>query len=165
VSISLSLILPRILGFICIKFIFFSIPRISSNLENPEDVDENMQKPIYTFLASEKHQIYSLAFHKDFLIVGTIDLITGYLWNGKTHKITKMAWEVKLPVNSDMLDKAEVNYLWLDVENEHLYAGCGDNNIYCINLEDGKVLKTLEGHKDFIHCVDGRSVGVLNCDV
>lgn len=35
--------------------------------------------------------------------------------------------------------------------NHLLYAGCGDNNIYIISLEDGKILRTMQGHTDYIH--------------
>lgn len=38
-------------------------------------------------------------------------------------------------------------------ENNVLYAGCGDNKIHIINLENGKILNSLEGHNDFIHSV------------
>lgn len=35
--------------------------------------------------------------------------------------------------------------------NHLLYAGCGDNNIYVISLEDGKIVRNLQGHTDYIH--------------
>jgi THO complex subunit 6 len=54
-----------------------------------------------------------------------------------------------------MLEKGEINYLWLDRDKGHLYAGCGDNNVYGINLEDGKVFSTLKAHTNYVHCIDG----------
>jgi len=34
-----------------------------------------------------------------------------------------------------------------------LYAGCGDNNIYVINMEGGNIVQCLKGHTDYIHDV------------
>lgn len=36
-------------------------------------------------------------------------------------------------------------------EKHIIYAGCGDNKIYKINLDGGKILKVLEGHDSYIH--------------
>lgn len=36
-------------------------------------------------------------------------------------------------------------------ENHLLYAGCGDNKIHTINLDNGKILNSFAGHTDFIH--------------
>ncbi|PSN29091.1 THO complex subunit 6 [Blattella germanica] len=35
----------------------------------------------------------------------------------------------------------------------YLYAGCGDNRIYVFSLEDGKLIRTMEGHDDYIHSI------------
>jgi WD40 repeat protein len=35
----------------------------------------------------------------------------------------------------------------------HIYAGCGDNKIYIFSLEDGKLVRTMEGHDDYIHSI------------
>lgn len=103
----------------------------------------------------EKSQIYSLSYYNDFLIVGTNSEISGYTFKGQ--QIGKKAWEVRIPSTPENTELNEVNYLWLDKENGHLYAGCGDNNIYSISLEDGKILRTFSGHTNYIHCLDGNS--------
>lgn len=37
-------------------------------------------------------------------------------------------------------------------ERDHLmYVGCGDNKIHVINLDNGQVLQSLEGHQSYIH--------------
>jgi THO complex subunit 6 len=38
-------------------------------------------------------------------------------------------------------------------ENNLIYAGCGDNDIHIINLENGKILSRLSGHTSFIHSI------------
>lgn len=71
------------------------------------------------------------------------------------NEITKPAWEVKISGNREQLEQAEVNSLWLDKSSGNLYAGCGDNVIYEISLEDGRIARDYSGHKDYIHCVHG----------
>jgi THO complex subunit 6 len=51
------------------------------------------------------------------------------------------------------LDKPDVNSLAVKLEDEKLYAGCGDGKIYAFDLYGGKLIRTFEGHSDFIHCV------------
>lgn len=91
--------------------------------------------------------------------MGTLATVTGYSWI--KNEITKKAWEVKLSSkgNKDSMDPKwiEVNSFWLDKINSTLYAGCGDNQIYAISLENGTILREFDGHKDYIHCVHGTS--------
>lgn len=47
----------------------------------------------------------------------------------------------------------EINDMWLDENN--LYAGLGDGNLYSFNLEYGSFIKKYTGHKDYIHSVHG----------
>ena len=53
----------------------------------------------------------------------------------------------------DNLEKPDVNCLLYSKENHVIYAGCGDNKIHAINLENGKILSSLSGHTDFIHSI------------
>jgi THO complex subunit 6 len=53
----------------------------------------------------------------------------------------------------DELDKADVNSMTVRPEEDKLYAGCGDNKIYCYDLDGGKLIRTFQGHDDYIHCV------------
>ena len=38
-------------------------------------------------------------------------------------------------------------------EKSTLYAACGDNTIYQVDLEYGKTVSKFTGHEDFIHCM------------
>ncbi|KAJ6643729.1 THO complex subunit 6 [Pseudolycoriella hygida] len=120
---------------------------------------ETAIRPIQIFKIVENGgQIHSLAFHNNFVIVGSRNAsVTGYSW--VKNEITKKAWEVKLSStnNIDSMDPKwiEVNSFWLDKENGILYAGCGDNQCYAISLENGKIIREFDGHKDYIHCVHG----------
>lgn len=53
----------------------------------------------------------------------------------------------------DSYDKPDINYMVYSKVNNLLYVGCGDNNIYVINLEDRKILRSMQGHTDYIHCL------------
>lgn len=133
-----------------------SIDRILSCSESSNgDPDKPPTAPQAVFPLPEKCQVYSLSFHKDFLIVGLNGEICGYAWNVKNATIGKRAWTVKLPVSAEYTDINEVNYLWMDKTDEILYAGCGDNVMYAISLEDGRITRNFQGHKDYIHCVSG----------
>lgn len=54
----------------------------------------------------------------------------------------------------DSMLPIDVNCLILNKEDNILYAGCGDNNVYAFNFECGDVVHKFEGHKDFIHSID-----------
>lgn len=56
-------------------------------------------------------------------------------------------------ISRDSYEKPDVNFMVYSKLNNILYAGCGDNNIYVINLEEGKILRSLQSHTDFIHCL------------
>lgn len=56
-------------------------------------------------------------------------------------------------LSRDSYDKPDINYMVYSKIDHLLYAGCGDNNIYIVNLEDGRILRSLQGHTDYIHCL------------
>lgn len=120
-----------------------------------QDGDANKAlEPIQIFKVSDKHLIHSLAFHRNFLVVGTTGEIAGYAWNNE--KLGKKLWTISIPSSEDSLGFADVNYLWLDEANDLLYAGCGDNKIYCVNLDNGQIVRDFNEHKDYIHAVFGQ---------
>lgn len=138
-------------------FEFFSISYIcaeSSDCDSHQ-IRQKSIRPVQVFKIESSGQIHSLIFHNNFVIVGTLGTVTGYSW--MKNEITKKAWEVKLSSSGNM-DPTEVNSFWLDKVNAVLYAGCGDNVIYAISLENGKILRAFDGHKDYIHCVHGSSI-------
>lgn len=119
------------------------------------EYDVKSSDPIQVYKASNTSQIYSLAFFKDNLIVGTNGVIFGLSWATGNNKnlLSTVKWTINL---SNCHEFNEVNYLLLDTENCNLYAGCGDSSIYCISLEDGKIVRHYDkAHKDYIHCVAG----------
>lgn len=42
----------------------------------------------------------------------------------------------------------------MDAKNDNIFVGCGDNSVYAIKLEAGQVLRSFNGHTDYIHCID-----------
>lgn len=113
---------------------------------------DNISDPIAIFKSDEN--VYSLAFHREFLIVGSSGVVSGHPITSSGH-IQKRSWSIQLPISPECLMMAEVNDIWVDSENDTLYAGCGDSNVYACSLEDGSFIRKLTGHKDFIHSVSG----------
>ncbi len=88
------------------------------------------------------------------MIVGRAGEVTGYTIN-KQEKITKKSWNIQIPISAESRDLDEVSSIWIDKEYSILYAGCGDNNVYVASLEDGKIIRKLAGHQDYLHSVHG----------
>lgn len=149
------------------EILVFSIESLTIDISDsdslaltPETKIGSNTEPLQIFNASEKSQIYSLSYFNDFLIVGTNAEITGYSFKGQ-QIASKKVWEVRIPSTPENAELNEINCLWLDRDAGNLYAGCGDNNIYSVSLEDGKILRTFAGHTSFIHCVDGNKSGQI----
>lgn len=73
----------------------------------------------------------------------------------------KPSWKIDLPDIKDSFDKADVNTLIYNKETDHVYAGCGDSNIYVFDIEHGKVIQTLKGHTDYIHSINNWQVKLI----
>lgn len=86
---------------------------------------------------------------------GSVGEITGWNWKSMlaANKNPKPAWTIILPTTKDNLEKSDVNCMLFDEKTNLLYAGCGDNCIYVLSLEDGRLVRTLEAHDDYIHSV------------
>ncbi|KAK4876173.1 hypothetical protein RN001_012595 [Aquatica leii] len=103
-----------------------------------------------SFTVQEDVQINSLLSTEHYLVVGVVGEIFGYDWKVvKNNKDAKVSWKVELPNSNDLFNKAEINCV-INKEGV-LYVGCGDNKIYVINLEGGRILRTLSGHSDYVH--------------
>lgn len=51
------------------------------------------------------------------------------------------------------MDVPETNALVFANQEDMLFSGCGDNNVYMWDLESGKCKGTLAGHTDYIQCL------------
>ncbi|XP_031351615.1 THO complex subunit 6 [Photinus pyralis] len=121
-------------------------------LMNPDLNGPNLDtKPHNSFTVQEDVQINSILATESFLIVGVVGEIFGYTWKVvKNSKDGKVAWKIELPY-SEVLSKPDVNCMV--AKDGLLYAGCGDNKIYVINLEGGHIIRTLVEHSDYIHSI------------
>lgn len=109
--------------------------------------------PKNTFEVQPDVQINSLLTTDNHLVVGAFGEIYGYLWKSvKTVKDPKFSWKLELPNVKDTFDKADVNSMVYDKNSNLLYA-TGDNNVYVFNLEGGKLVRTLNAHTGYIHCI------------
>lgn len=129
----------------------FFVDRICHAIEKISS--EKISDPVSVYNCSEK--IFSLAFHNEFLVVGSAGFVSGYSINS-TGGIVKKVWSIQLPISQEACEMNEVNDLWVDSENDTIYAACGDANVYVCSIEDGSFITKLSGHSDYIHKISGQ---------
>lgn len=112
------------------------------------------RKAEYHFCVKQDVQICSMVTIDKFLLIGMVGEITGWDWKTVTaSKNPKLAFSIQIPTAKDALEKPDVNSMLFCKTDGHIYAGCGDNKIYIFGLEDGKLVRTMEGHDDYIHSI------------
>jgi hypothetical protein len=128
----------------------FSVGRITSCIENI--TNEKVRDPISIFKSEDK--IYSLAFHREFLIVGSAGYVVGF--SVSSGIILKKMWTIQLPGSHSEMN--EVNSMWIDScedsASDLMYVASG-NEIFILSLDEGSFIKKLTGHSDYIHSVHG----------
>lgn len=116
----------------------------------------SLSRPVQIFsIPDEKNvRVLCMVFSNNTLIVGTnVGKVFGLSWY--KNRLAKKQWEVFI-ASKIWADSNDINALCLQQDETILYAGCGDNNIYAIDIgNDGKIIETFKGHTDFIHCLDG----------
>ncbi|XP_011300335.1 THO complex subunit 6 homolog [Fopius arisanus] len=129
----------------------FDIPRI---LGPSKENDNDLPGPLHKFSAHVDQHIESMLTTENFLVTGTAGEISGWDWkvltSDKAPK-SKVSWTIQMPVDRDTSEKPDVNDLVYSTTDHVVYAGLGDNRIYAVDLEHGKVLRKFEGHTDYIH--------------
>lgn len=137
--------------------------KVDTTADAVSALKNSLAKPIQVFNITENgknQQVQSLAFFKNFLIVGTnTGKISGYSWY-KSRLGQKKTWEIFL-ANQNMADQNDMNCFWLSKNDGILFVGCGDNNIYAVSLEAGKILRNFSGHTDYVHWIDGSNAKTL----
>ncbi|XP_054725072.1 LOW QUALITY PROTEIN: THO complex subunit 6 homolog [Uloborus diversus] len=133
-----------------------AIFNLSSLLENDEDdsVDTSQTYPVFSFSA-HKGPIYSLVSTKQLIISGSVGEVKAWKWSDVKRSEGKAIWTHIIP-QGENLTKPEVNCMVLgDKEGKTLlYIGCGDNKVYCLDIETRTVKFVLEGHTGYIQCID-----------
>ncbi|KAJ8872615.1 hypothetical protein PR048_026221 [Dryococelus australis] len=108
----------------------------------------------YHFVAKSDMQVCSMVTTDKFLITGLTGEISGWDWKTITSGSNpKQSWNIQITTAKDAVDKPDVNSLVVSKEDNLLYAGCGDNKIYAFSLEDGKLVRTMSGHEEYIHSI------------
>ncbi|KAH8380142.1 hypothetical protein KR009_009178 [Drosophila setifemur] len=129
------------------------------------ELDKGSEEPpgnLKVFPQGSEVDINCLAFHRDFLIVGAVGLIYGLRWNEDEETLgLKRGWEIKIPMQVDAVEVPDVNSMWLNLDTETLFAGCGDGVIYQVSLEDGRIQREYRGHTDYVHSVVGNGTGQI----
>lgn len=123
----------------------------------PIQIDNyDYQGPTYKFTAYVNQCVQSMVSTDDFLITATFGEIAGWDWKVvMSNKASRknILWTIQIPSDKDTSEKPDVNHMVYSKEKNLLYAGCGDNKIYVINLQNGIVLGCMEGHENYIHCL------------
>lgn len=120
-----------------------NVEKYSNNAETIFSVEKDI--PVCSMVSTDTH-----------LVVGTCGEISGWDWKCITEsKILKPSWKIAIPDNKRNIDRPDVNSMWWNENEEKLYAGCGDNNIYSFDLSNSKLVKTYDGHSDYIHSIQG----------
>uniref|UniRef100_A0A6B2LA26 IP5PC-F beta-propeller domain-containing protein n=1 Tax=Arcella intermedia TaxID=1963864 RepID=A0A6B2LA26_9EUKA len=125
-------------------------------------MSENSFKDILPMATWQAHSgpIYSLAFSQNTLLSGGDDSIRGWNWD-KLLESTKSGtadYEFQL-INPNenpspvFLQLTETNGLAVDDQTNHVYSATGYKRAYCWDIEYKKVLRTFEGHVDYLHCI------------
>ncbi|XP_031564013.1 THO complex subunit 6 homolog [Actinia tenebrosa] len=118
-----------------------------------QDASHQNRQPIFTFDV-EEGPIYTLLSTDTFLISGGSSEISGWRWDDILEMSTTPSWKLSPPLsNINPLGVSETNALAYDKENNTLFSGCGDNNVYTWDLEMGICKNTFKGHEDYIHCL------------
>nr|XP_032836019.1 THO complex subunit 6 homolog [Petromyzon marinus] len=115
------------------------------------DATEESRKPIYTFTAHES-PVYSLVSTDRLLISAGNGLVKAWNWSDLIKKTAKEVWSKQPPYKMGV-DVPEINALLLNEKDNSLYLGCGDCNVYNMDLESGTCKLFLEGHTDYVHCL------------
>ena len=101
---------------------------------------------------------YSLASTPHLLICGdSRGIIRSWRWDQMSSPKPSVASAIDIcEISKGIQGCHDINSLTTNSsndENSYLFAGCGDSNIYCFDLSCGKLVHTLQGHKDFVHQV------------
>ncbi|KAJ8917630.1 hypothetical protein NQ315_000114 [Exocentrus adspersus] len=131
-----------------------SVFHLSKIVQPESNLNKEELTPKNKFIVTENFQINSLLTTHTHLIVGSVGEIYAYQWKHvKNGKNVQPVWTIAIPEQKGAFNKTDINCLLCNDEAGYIYAGCGDNNIYVIEIESRKFVKTLNKHKDYIHCL------------
>lgn len=126
------------------------------------DASPLSQKPIHVFTAHEG-PVFSLHSAESHLLSTGNGEISAWSWAELIKKNAKAAW-TRRPNYKSSLEIPEINSMVLDPRDNSLVVGGGDNNIHIMDLENGVFKSVLQGHTDYIHCLNvrGREAEILS---
>lgn len=117
----------------------------------PEATEESCA-PSYISKIYDGH-IYDLKSTEEFLICSGNAGIIALSWKDVINKKPIILWKLNIPMTENRLDIPEINTIAIDKQenSSYLYAGCGDNLIHKWDIESGRKVSCLKGHKNYIH--------------
>ncbi|XP_056262292.1 THO complex subunit 6 homolog isoform X1 [Pseudoliparis swirei] len=112
------------------------------------------QKPVLRFTAHEG-PVYSMLSTDCQLLSSGNGEISCWSWSELIKKNVKSLW-TKRPKYKSSLEIPEINSMSMNLRDNSLVFGGGDNNVHILDLEHGVFKSVLQGHTDYIHCVSVR---------
>ncbi|XP_063286991.1 THO complex subunit 6 homolog [Pelobates fuscus] len=114
------------------------------------EAKEQSKQPVI-LLRAHVGPVYSLTSTERHLISAGDNDVKGWLWCDLNKKGCVASWTNRVP-SRNSLETPEINSVVLNQDNSLLLAG-GSCEIHNMDLETGTFTMTLEGHKDYIHCL------------
>ena len=114
---------------------------ITGNDSYISSYDYNQNKIYHKYLDFDTRMHNSIIINNEEIVKLIESSCGGYIriWNFHTAQLLK-----KIKVSNEFLKGI---CLW---DNEYIFTACQDNTIKLINLKDGKIIKNLEGHKEYV---------------
>eukprot|EP00040_Diaphanoeca_grandis_P018314 m.96282 g.96282 ORF g.96282 m.96282 type:complete len:363 (-) comp26882_c1_seq1:22-1110(-) len=130
-------------GSVCV----WDVERVLSQKATPEE----RSQPINSFQAHDG-SVYTMVTYNEYLITAGGPDINVWRWQdlSSSKNITPV---YTLQTHSDSSSHYEVNSLSIDHKAGLLFAGSGDCNVYVFDLQQQKLVQTLQGHTQYVHCV------------
>ncbi|XP_018016975.1 THO complex subunit 6 homolog [Hyalella azteca] len=112
------------------------------------------------------HPVYSMVSSPAFAITGSSGSLAGWRWSDlkELDEAVSPAWTIALQGDQSNFGTPEINGLSYNAESNLIWAACGDWKARGYDMETGRLISTLDAHKDYVHqvAVSGSS-GVVSC--
>ncbi|XP_053707596.1 THO complex subunit 6 homolog isoform X1 [Synchiropus splendidus] len=120
---------------------------------SPEATESNL-KPFLTFSAHDG-PVYCLLSTESQLLSSGNGEIRAWTWSELIKKTVKPVW-TKRPDYKSSLEIPEINAMVIYPRDDTLVVGGGDNNIHVLDMQRGSFKSVLQGHADYVHCLNVR---------
>ncbi|KAF2365568.1 WD40-repeat-containing domain [Trinorchestia longiramus] len=147
------------------KILVYNVECLLEREEGGGVVGERPQGPSAA-VNSSPHPVYCMTSTPLFAISGSSGSLSGWRWSDLKDctESTSSTWTITLQGDQSNFGTPEVNDLSYNSEKNVIWAACGDWKTRGFDMESGRLLYSLEGHKDYVHQVSvNEGSGVVTC--